>query len=301
MLYSIGLGERVVAVSHECAWPPEIAGKPRVTYANIDSSQPSGAIDDEVHAQLAAGRPLYEIDRRALVELAPDLIVTQAQCDVCAVKYDDVVETVGSEPALRHAQIVSLNPQSLDDVLADIERIGRAAGAALQAEQYVGSLRERIEHVQHSIGRVALRPTVAVIEWIEPLMLAGNWTPELVSLAGGESVLARAGEHSGYTPWSDLCEADPEVILIAPCGFDLPRTLQEAQLLLERESWAQLSAVRAGRVFACDGNAYFNRSGPRLVDTVEMIAHLLHPRAAAPCAWMRDETSRPFEPFLQRG
>ncbi|HUE71861.1 MAG TPA: cobalamin-binding protein [Pirellulaceae bacterium] len=279
VLWGIGVGERVVAVSHECDFPAEAKQRPRGTRSLIDSAASSGHIDELVRRRLAAGEPLYELDRPLLVRLAPDLIITQAQCDVCAVKLADVLELVRSTPALQGAQVLALQPAGLEDVLLDIEAIGRAAGAEEAARKYVAGLVARIDRVQAVTGRLdrSERPRVVCIEWTDPLMTAGNWVPELVELAGGESLLAAKGQHSPYVSWDQIRAANPEVIVVAPCGFDLPRTLVEAETLRHLPGWKELAAVRNRRVWAVDGNAYFNRSGPRIVDSLEILAHVLHP------------------------
>lgn len=281
MLFALGLDEQVVAVSHECDWPPEVARLPRATRSNVDSSRPSREIDVEVKRLLARGNPLYEVDRQLVETLRPDLIVTQSQCDVCAVRHADVLRLVSDSPALRATAVVDLNPQSLDDVLADLGKIARAAGVPEAGELCVAALKLRIAIVKALVSS-APRPRVALIEWIEPLMLAGNWMPQLVDLAGGENLLTRLGEHSPYVAWDALAAADPQVLVVTPCGFDLDRSRVEAQVLRKRPEWGQLAAVREGRAFVVDGNAYFNRSGPRLVESLEILAHLLHPDRVPP-------------------
>lgn len=282
MLFALGLGEQVVAVSHECDWPAECSGLPGVTRSNVDSAAGSGEIDRQVRELLTAGRMLYEIDVARLEELQPDLIVTQAQCDVCAVRYDDVVAAVRGSPKLNRTTILALNPQSLGDVLDDILRIGAAVGAPDAANNVVGDLRRRIERVQAKSDGIphAERPRVAIIEWTEPLMLSGNWVPELIELAGGRCELTKPGEHSRYHAWEELLEFDPQTIIVSPCGFDLSRAKTELENLSLRPGWENLTAVKTGRVHPLDGNAYFNRPGPRLVDSLEMLADLLHSRSS---------------------
>ena len=279
MLFGLGLEESIVGVSHECDYPAAANRLPRATFTNITADAPSGMIDQQVKELVAAGKPLYEIDLELLVDLQPDLIITQAQCDVCAVRYDDVVAAVASEPKLGAAQLVALNPQSLGDVMKDIRRLGIATSRTAAAAEYVSALEARIELVRSRTGTLAesQRPLTACIEWIEPMMIAGNWTPELIELAGGRQTWAVAGRHSTYTAWEDVRSADPEVIIVMPCGFDLSRTLREAASLSELPGWSEISAVRAGQVFAVDGNALFNRSGPRLVDSLELLAALVKP------------------------
>lgn len=299
MLFALGLEVRVVAVSHECDFPPAAAQKPRATRSLIDASQDSSAIDDQVRELAARGAALYEIDAPLLAELAPDLIVTQAQCDVCAVRYDDVLHLVGSQPRLAATRVLALSPLSLADVLADVRRVGEAAGIDEAARAYAASLGERVARIQSVSAALpaAARPRVVCLEWLDPLMPAGNWTPELVELAGGKSGLAQSGRHSVVAQWADVLAYDPQVLVLMPCGFDLARTVVEAARLPGLPGWGDLAAVCRSRVFAVDGNAYFNRSGPRLVDSLEILAHLLHPDLFAPPLAAAERT-RAWRPFV---
>lgn len=277
ILYGLGLGDRVVAVSHECDYPAEIVDKPRVTVSHI-AAPTSGAIDDQVRQKLAVGEALYGIAEAKLLELAPDLIVTQAQCDVCAVKYEDVLSLVRSHKTLQATRVVALNPMTLDDIFADVLRIGDAALARPAAERYVQNLQHRVAAVRDKTASLQTeRPRVAAVEWIDPLMLAANWMPQLIELAGGVQPLNAAGRHSTYNSWQDVVRFDPQVVLVMPCGFDLARAIAESSTLVQQPGWNELSAVRRGRAYAVDGNAYFNRSGPRIVDSLEILAGLLHP------------------------
>ena len=294
MLYLLGLGPRVVGVSHECDWPPEIAQLPRLTRSLVESAASSQAIDEQVRSLAGEQSALYTIDVERLAELKPDLIVTQAQCDVCAVRYDDVVTAVRETPALEGTEILALNPSRLADVFADIRRIGEAAGVPQTSTEAVAKLESRIERVRAITDTlpVEARPRVACLEWIDPPMLAANWTPELVALAGGQAGLVEPGVHSTYADWEAIVRYDPEVVVIMPCGFDCPRAIEESQVLAAVAGWDSLAAVRREAVFAVDGNAYFNRSGPRLVDSVELLAHLFHPDRFAPPADVRPQCWR---------
>ncbi len=236
---------------------------------------------------MAAGAPLYEIDTDLLVASQPDLIVTQAQCDVCAVRYADVLATVAGQPSLARTSVLALNPQSLGDVIADLQRLGDATAATAAARRVQAAWQTRIAAVQGATADLSPsdRPRVALIEWTEPLMLSGNWVPEIVTMAGGRHELTMAGEHSPYVAWEKLFSYDPQVIVVVPCGFNLSRALACSKALTDSSGWRDLSAVRSGRVYAVDGNAYFNRSGPRLIDSLELLAHLMHPdRAGEPAA-----------------
>jgi iron complex transport system substrate-binding protein len=293
MLFALGLGDRVVAVSHECDWPPEANRLPRVTISHIAATASSAAIDTQVRELSSAGRPLYGLDVELLGRLEPDLIVTQQQCDVCAVSYSDVLAAVAADPRLAGCPIVALNPRGLGDVLADLRRVGEAAGATGAAEHCVAALESRVEAVRQRMATLAQaeRPRFVCVEWTDPLMLAANWVPEIVELAGGQNGLSIGGGHSTYHAWSDVLAYDPEVIVVSPCGFDLLRTQEEAHALARNvPGWATMTAVRTGRVFAVDGNAYLNRSGPRLLDSLEILAHLLHPNlilAPPHAGWQR--------------
>jgi len=285
MLFALGLGEQVLAVSHECDWPPEALELPRATRSRIDSSQSSNAIDGQVKEFLASGKPLYELDEPLLRKLVPDLIVTQAQCDVCAIRLADVLRLQSDAPELQHARVLQLNRNSLEDVLHDLARIGQATQIEAAAEQLIAGYRARIAVIASRTASLTemQRPRVLCIEWIEPLMPAGNWTPQLIELAGGVSGLAVSGEHSRYATREEVATFDPQVILVAPCGFDLPRTLVEAKQLPRVRGWQQLTAVQQGNVFAIDGNALLNRSGPRLVESLEVLAQLIQPELFRDC------------------
>lgn len=284
MLFALGMGEHIVAVSHECDFPAAARTRPRATRSHVDSTAASSAIDGQVKELVNSGAALYGLQADLIRELQPDLIVTQAQCDVCAVRYADVVDLVRSEPELQGTKLLALNPASLEDVLLDIARLGEATGETAAAARLEASLRSRITAVSHRTRDLpaAARPSVVCIEWTSPLMAAGNWTPELIELAGGRSLLAAAGEHSRYCEWDEVRALDPAVLLIAPCGFGLERSLQEAEPLAQLPGWQQLAAVRCRRVHVIDGNAYLNRSGPRLVESLEILAHLLHPQLFGP-------------------
>lgn len=276
---ALGLENSLLAVSHECDFPAFITGKPRATLSYVDSARPSEEIDLEVKHRLSEGLPLYGLNEELLRSLVPDLIVTQAQCDVCSIRHDDVLRLVASVPELSHTKVLALNPASLSDILQDVIRVGDAAGASLPAREFVSSLQRRIDRI--SLGTKSLdlssRPRVVCIEWTSPLMTAGNWTPELIELAGGHNGLAKKGEHSRYVSWSHIVDFNPQVLFVAPCGFDLQRSEQESRLLPTLPDWSAIAAVQAGRVFVLDGNAYLNRGGPRIVDSLEIVAHLLHP------------------------
>jgi iron complex transport system substrate-binding protein len=277
---ALGLTDQLVAVSHECDFPPEAAGKPRATFCEIHGQGlPSADIDRWVAEWLRDQGTLYTLDEGLLRELAPDLILTQRLCDVCAPAYGSVAALARTLPS--NPRVLNLEPRSLADVLANIRAVADAMGHSERATGVCRGLEDRVAAV---VGRVARlrRPTVFVMEWTDPIYTAGHWTPELVRLAGGVPVLAAEGADSTRVPWDALRAADPEVLVIACCGHDVERTRKDLPLLETLPGWHQLRAVRGGRVHLADGSAYFSRPGPRLVDTLELLAWMLHPNACPP-------------------
>ena len=276
---ALGLEDQLVGVSHECDFPSTVVGRPIVTAAKIDVDGSSRQIHESVGGLVSEGLSVYEIHTEVLEDLRPDLIVTQDQCDVCAVSYDEVVAATRALTGAQ-AEIVSLSPRRLRDVWQDVERVATAAGIADRGEALAGELASRMALLERRTRRLE-RSKIACIEWLEPLMAAGNWVPELVQAAGGTGDLVDAGAHSPWLEFADLQRAAPDVICAMPCGFDLERTSAEMSTALRDSRWDSLPAVRAERVFAVDGNAYFNRPGPRLVESAEILAGILHPESCA--------------------
>ena len=271
---ALGLCSAIVGRSHECDYPPEIQDRLICTEAQLNSEKPSAQIDADVLDLAQKALSIYKIKTDVLEQLQPTHIVTQDQCDVCAVNFADVEKAV-AELTHSHPQVISLQPNVLTDVWTDIERV--AASLGVESQAVLAQLQSRVEACREKAQGVSERPTVACIEWTEPLMAAGNWIPELVETAGGQLLFGTVGKHSPYLEWDALVKADPEVIIIMPCGFGLERTRQETQPLTQRPEWSSLQAVRTGKVFITDGNSYFNRPGPRLVDSLEILAEILHP------------------------
>jgi len=274
IVFALGLGDQIVGVTHECDYPADAQNKPNMVKSVIDSQRMSGAeIDRKVAELLQAGRGLYSIDEAAFADAAPDLIITQSLCEVCALDYNEVVKAAAT---LAHRpEIVSLNPRNLQEILDDIRRVGATTGRSVAAAALVNDLRQRIELVG---GREPdRRPRVVCLEWFEPLYTAGHWVPEMVALAGGHDVIGRAGEPSAKILWQQVVDAQPEVILLMPCGFDVRRTVKESTPLRALPGWNDLPAVRSQRVFALNGNAYFSRPGPRLVNGLEILSRIIHP------------------------
>jgi len=275
--YALGLGDRVVAVSHECDFPPEIAGKPRITKTRVNDKAGSKAIDDQVRAMSATGESLYDVDGALLASLKPDVIIVQKQCEVCAVSPGDVARAAKSHPALASARVVALNPGSLEGIYEDIRAVADATDSAAAGERLVSAMRSRVEAVKARAASAISRPRVMCVEWIEPMMLGGNWMPTLVEYAGGQCGMVQADQKSVFSDHDAMLDYDPEVVVVMPCGFDLKRTLREAHDLKSYPGWYDMTAFKARRIYAVDGNAYFNRSGPRIVDSLEILAALVHP------------------------
>lgn len=271
------LGIEPVGVSHECDYPPEAAEKPSINRSRVDPEASSEEINEQVVAAEQDHGGVYEIDVAALDRVDPDLIVTQGICDVCAVDsvlVEDAVEQIDADP-----EILTTDPHSVADVFEDAERIGAATGRQDRAEELVADLRGRIDDVERRVSAVDERPDVAILDWLDPVMVAGHWMPELVESAGGRYGLAAPGDRSRPREWTEIREYDPDVLVAAPCGFELGQTGENLDDLIEREGWDDLRAVRDGRAYAMDGHHYVNRPGPRLVDTLEYLAGLLHPGA----------------------
>ncbi len=275
---ALGRESLLVGRSHECDFPPSIAALPVCTTARIDASLPSARIDAQVKQALIGSLSLYEVKADVLQDLRPDLIITQDLCQVCAVSLKEV-ETAAARMLGFQARIVSLNPTALGDVWSDIHRVAEALGVAERGAEQTKELRARIREVSARANGWGRRPTVACLEWLDPLMAAGNWMPELVELAGGVNLFGERGRHSPWMDFDDLIRQDPDVIIAMPCGFDLPRTRREMPTLTARPDWHRLKAVRNGRVHVVDGNAFFNRPGPRLVEAMEMLAEAIQPAA----------------------
>jgi len=269
LLFALGLGDSVVAVTHECDYPPGVEELPHLTASVIAEGLSAAAIDAAVRERTEAGRALYELDEGLLAELAPDLIVTQAVCEVCAVSYEDVVAAAGRLDS--PAEVISLDPSTLGEVLADIPRLAAAAGAPEAGAALADEAGRRIEAVVDAVT-TADRPLVAALEWLDPVFVGGHWVPQMIALAGGVDALGLAGEKSRTAEWAEVEAAAPEVVVSMPCGYATERAAEET--LHARARLAPLGA----RVAAVDASSYFSRPGPRLVDGIELLAHLLHPR-----------------------
>ncbi len=274
----LGLIDNLVARSHECDYPAPAQKLPACTRPKFNPAGTSSEIHDRVTNLLQTALSVYQIETDVLETLQPTHILTQAQCEVCAVSLADVEQAV-ADLTHSYAQIISLQPNTLAEVWQDIQRVGDCLGVSQKAEDAIATLQIRVANIADQAQAIAAsdRPRVACIEWTDPLMAAGNWIPELVELAGGVSLFGTVGQHSPWLNWEELVAASPEVLVIMPCGYDLHQTQQDMANLHRHPAWSSLPAVKTGRVYITDGNQYFNRPGPRLVDSLEILAEILHP------------------------
>ena len=278
------LGVDPVATSHECDYPPSVAETPSVVESRVDADATSAEIDEQVQQSESVGG-VYRIDREALAAADPDLVVSQGMCDVCAVDtvlVEESIEALGLE-----CELVTTDPHSLDDIFGDIEAIGDALARPERASDLVADLRGRVDRVATAAAESPIRPEVAVLDWLDPPMVAGHWVPELVELAGGDYGLADPGDASTPREWADIREYDPDILVAAPCGFELEQTSENLSDLTARDGWSSLRAVRMNRAYAMDGHHLTNRPGPRVVETLETLASLIQPEQFdGPEPWM---------------
>lgn len=272
---ALGMGHALVARSHECDYPASVKALPAITAPKFDPDGRSYEIDQRVKAILQEATSVYQLDANLLKALQPDIMITQTQCEVCAVSLDEV-RRVACQWLDFPVEIVALEPNALADVLADIQRVAVALAVPERGTTLIETMQARIQAITERASALQ-RPTVATIEWLEPLMAAGNWLPELVAMAGGDNLFGAAGQHSPWLSWAQLRAADPEVIILLPCGYDLPAVRRELPAMTTHPFWRELRAVQEGQVYLTDGNQYFNRPGPRLVESLEILAEILHP------------------------
>jgi iron complex transport system substrate-binding protein len=274
--FALGAGKDVVAVTHDCDFPAEARKLPRVTRSTIASGSDSRAIDTQVRAAAERGESTFHLDAAALAAARPDILLGQTLCAVCAVTIAQVPATIDPTPA-----VVPLDGDSIEGIVADIERAGVALGRRDAAGRLIAELRTRIAHIEWLVGGAGRR-SVACLEWLAPLFNAGHWVPEQVAFAGGRDVLGEPGARSREVTLDDVAAADPDFIVLMPCGFDAARAVAESRALAADPAWAELRAVREGRAYAVDGNAYFSRPGPRVVDGIELLGAILHPDRVQP-------------------
>ncbi len=277
---ALGFAGQLVGRSHECDYPAGVARLPVLTGPKLDAAAPSRVIDDRVRQLVSEGLSVYRVEAERLRALRPTLILTQEHCEVCAASPKDL-ENALSDFLDPRPRVVSLDAATLGDVWRDIGNVAEALGSAARGRELNRSLADRITEIAERTQALRPRPSVACLEWIDPLMAAGNWMPELVTLAGGRPLLGEGGRLSPWISLEELAASDPDLIVVLPCGFDLARTRREMGALTDRAEWQALRAVREGRVHLADGNAYFNRPGPRLVESLEILAEILHPEPGA--------------------
>jgi iron complex transport system substrate-binding protein len=270
MLFALGLGDSVVGVTHECDYPDEAVERPHLTRSVIPPGLSAAEIDREVRERTAAGSAIYELDAEELIELEPDLIVTQAVCEVCAVSFDDV--TAVAARMEQSPEVLSLDPTTLGEVIADIRRLGVAAHVPEEAEELIISIGDRLDAVAAAIADADEQPAVLALEWLDPAYIGGHWVPQMIEHAGGVDMLGFAGEKSRVASWEEIEASAPRVVVAMPCGYGADRAASEAYEHAER-----IARLGADRVVAVDASSYFSRPGPRLVDGIELLAHVLHP------------------------
>jgi len=272
--YALGLGDAVVGVTHECDYPEDARTKPHLT-ANVlpDGEHSSADIDRMIAERVLHGQSIYDLDTDLLAELAPDLILTQELCEVCAVSYTDVLAAAQALPKV--PEVAAFEPHNVDEILASIAEVARLAGIPEQGQVVVGELRERLASVAERVAN-RTQPRVVCLEWLSPPMVGGHWVPEMVALAGGVDVLGRHGEPSRYVTWDEIAAADPDIVIVMPCGYDLDATHLAMRELDAIPEWHGLRAVREGRFYPVDGSGLFNRPGPRIIDGVELLETLFH-------------------------
>jgi iron complex transport system substrate-binding protein len=276
MACALGLFDQLVGVTHECDYPPEVAGKPKVVRHVLPlESMNQSEIDAAVAQRIRDGLSLYQIDEMLLRELAPDIIVTQDLCQVCAPSGNEVTQVLNLLP--KKPQILWLTPKSLNEIFENIRELGQATGHLKTAEKLIAAGHQRLERIANLTRNLSVRPRVFCLEWIDPIYCSGHWMPEMVELAGGVDALGRKGSDSVRIPWTDVLEWAPEVLIITPCGFNLDKVIELTPQLFANPGWSRLPAVCEGKVFAVDANSYFARPGPRVVEGTELLAHLIHP------------------------
>ena len=302
MACALGLGDQLVGITHECDYPPEVDGKP-IVVRNVlpieKMSQPE--IDLAVAQRMRDGLSLYQVDEKLLQELAPDIIVTQDLCQVCAPSGNEVTQALELLP--KKPRILWLTPKSLEEIFDNLRELGEATGRVKEAEELIASGRARLEKIATATRKLSRRPRVFCMEWLDPVYCSGHWMPEMVEIAGGVDALARKGTDSVRIPWNDVLEWAPEVLIITPCGFNLDKVIELTPQLFNYPGWSELPAVRDDRVYAVDANSYFARPGPRVVEGTELLAHLIYPDLFAwegsPQAFCKIEFSNAARPSVE--
>jgi len=274
---ALGMLDQLVGRSHECDFPPEVQSVPICSRPRIDIAKSGADIDRQVKDSLRAGLSIFEVDAALMLELRPDVILTQTQCDICAVTPQDLEAVLAQGD--NGPSVIDLHPQRLEHLFGDIHVVSMALHISDRGHDLVVELRGDFESLRLTTSKLRRKPTIACLEWLDPLMTAGNWIPELVEIAGGQNLGAEPGQHSPWFDWNQLLAANPEVLVLMPCGWDIARARAESRVLTSDPRWTQLSAVRSGKVFVTDGHQFFNRPGPRLLESAQILAEILHPEA----------------------
>ena len=274
IIHALGCGDQLVGRSHECDYPSEVLSLPHCTKPRFNIDGSSREIDDRVKSTLKSALSVYEVDEVLLADMNPDIIITQSQCEVCAVSLLDVEKAVevitGKSPI-----VVSLEPNSISDIWSDIEKVAKALNVEHRGQKLINTLKNRILNLKNLVKSESSK-SIACVEWIDPLMAAGNWVPELVELAGADNLFGESGKHSPWMSFEELYDSEPDVIVVMPCGYDIKKTREEMHALMNEPNWSSLKAVKNNQVYLTDGNQYFNRPGPRIIDSLEILIEILY-------------------------
>ena len=274
IIYALGCGDRLVGRSHECDYPEEVSELPICTIPKFNVDGTSREVDDEVKSLVQSALSIYYINEKLLKELKPDIIFTQSQCEVCAVSVSDVENALKNITGLS-SRVISVEPNSIEDIFNDILTIAEILNVRKKGKELVELIKAKIDSTEKIVYQKS-NPSVAAIEWIDPLMAAGNWVPQLIRVAGGENLFGEAGIHSPWMKYNDLVEQDPEIIIVMPCGYDIKKSLIEIKTLESKKGWGSLKAVRNRNVYITDGNQFFNRPGPRIIESLEILLEIIH-------------------------
>jgi iron complex transport system substrate-binding protein len=274
IIYALGCGDRLVGRSHECDYPEEVSELPICTIPKFNVDGTSREVDDEVKSLVQSALSIYYINEKLLKELKPDIIFTQSQCEVCAVSVSDVENALKNITGLS-SRVISVEPNSVEDIFNDILTIAEILNVRKKGKELVESIKAKIDNTEKIVYQKS-SPSVAAIEWIDPLMAAGNWVPQLIKVAGGKNLFGEAGKHSPWMKYNDLVEQDPEIIIVMPCGYDIKKSLIEIKTLESKKGWGSLKAVRNRNVYITDGNQFFNRPGPRIIESIEILLEIIH-------------------------
>ena len=274
IIYALGCGDRLVGRSHECDYPEEVSELPICTIPKFNVDGTSREVDDEVKSLVQSALSIYYINEKLLKELKPDIIFTQSQCEVCAVSVSDVENALKNITGLS-SRVISVEPNSVEDIFNDILTIAEILNVRKKGKELVELIKAKIDNTEKIVFQKS-SPSVAAIEWIDPLMAAGNWVPQLIRVAGGKNLFGEAGKHSPWMKYDDLVEQDPEIIIVMPCGYDIKKSLIEIKTLESKKGWGSLKAVRNRNVYITDGNQFFNRPGPRIIESLEILLEIIH-------------------------